>query len=164
MMSLLEAGISARKQADELQRRCSSLEEARAAAEAKERAAEDAKNAAEAESMRLRAQVEKLAGAEDARKSAEAEAARLGAEVDELKAAATRREQGWPSEKRNIAIVLAASNKTAQDALAQEFPEVAAKFNIKEKGKEAALNALRTVKAGVAIPGSSGLGVTPQKQ
>ena len=159
MMSLLEAGISARKQADELQRQCSSLEEARAAAEAKERAAEDAKNAAEAESMRLRAQVEKLAGAEDARKSAEAEVARLGAEVDELKAAATRREQGWPSEKRNIA-----SNKTAQDVLAQEFPEVAAKFNIKEKGKEAALNALRLVKAGVAIPGSSGVGATPQKQ
>ena len=163
MMSLLEAGTSARERVDELQRQCNVLEEAKAAAEAKERTAEDAKKAAEAETVRLRAQMELFVATEDARQAAEAEAARLRSEVEELKAAAARREQGWSVEKRNIAIVLAASNKRAQDALAEEFPEVAAKFNIKDKGKEAALGALRSVKAGVLIPGSSGVGVTPQK-
>ena len=59
--------------------------------------------------------------------------------------------------------MLAASNKRAQSALAEEFPEVAEKFNIREKGMETALNALKSIKVGTPGAGSSTAGVTPHK-
>ena len=76
-------------------------------------------------------------------------ALQLQTRVGELDGTVATREQVWPAERTRIAIVLAASNKRAQGALAEEFPEVAEKFNIKDKGMEVALNALRFVKEGV---------------
>ena len=51
----------------------------------------------------------------------------------------------------------------ARCAALEEFPEVAEKFNIKEKGMQAALNALTSVKAGTLGAGSSAAGENPHK-
>ena len=100
---------------------------------------------------------------EKAKEVAESEVAQLRVQIEGLRATATKRDKGWAAKKKNIAIVLAASNKRAQDTLAEEFPEVAANFNIKDKGMEAALNALRPVKSGISGAGSSGASVTRRK-
>ena len=102
------------------------MEELKTAAEAREKAAEE----------QMAVAVLMKRAAEEAREAAEAKMLQFQTQVEELKSAAARREEAWPAEKKRITLMLAASNKRAQSALAEEFPEVAGKFDIKEKGME----------------------------
>ena len=61
----------------------------------------------------LAAAVSMKKAAKEAKEATESEVAQLQAQVEELRAATTRCEEGWEAEKKNIAIVLAASNKRA---------------------------------------------------
>ena len=143
--SLEEARLQAENEAKSAEEARLHAEEARAAAEARSRFADEA--FATAISMKKGAEVERDL-ANKAKESADAEVARLQSEVEDIKKTSVTREGAWPAEKRRIALVLAASNRMAQKALAKEFPEVAEKFNIEKEGMEGAKIALTSVKPG----------------
>ena len=165
---LLEGQVQA------LQSKCAVLEEARSQAvkarlraEEAGRLVEEAKKAAEA---RSEAADEGLAVAVSMKKTAETERGMAvkakevaEAEVEKMKRAFESREGTWPAEKKRIALVLGASNRMAQKALAKNFPEVAGQFDIEKEGMEGARMALTSVKPGAREIGTSKSGTTPQK-
>ena len=150
------------------------METAQSQAEAKVKAAEEAK--AVAEEVKAVAKAKKQAAGKftafaasskratvEAQQAAKANVLLLQAEVEEVKGVVSRREEAWPPKKKRIALVLAASNKRAQSALAEEFPEIVEKFDISKKGMEAVLNALKSVKLGAPRVGTNGAGASPRK-
>ena len=160
IMNKLQASMSSQGEIERLRAQCQALEEGKVAAE-EARATAEARDKAAGEQLAAAVSLQKEA--EVARHTAEAKVAELQAQVEKLTTSMPTPERTWQVEKKKIAIVLAASNKRAQAALAEEFPEVAEKFNIKDKGMQAALNALVVVKEGVPEAGPSGATATPQK-